>query len=182
MQAVVTAILTDVEARNDTPTVNSGRLKEPILHISGFLRALNGQFSISEQLTYLYSYMAQSPLNPLSVFSWFSPLYRVPKSPLFGPEFQIYSPTEGTLRGNLFHYILGNPGSDFTIDLSPFQALGNDMPELVELVNQRLLYGRMPAGMKQVLIDAAAPGYDVTTRIETILYLTALSGQYAVQH
>ncbi len=182
LQAVVNAILTDVEARNDIPTGNSGRLKEPILHISGFLRALNGQFNIAEQLTYLYSYMAQSPLNPPSVFSWFSPLYHVPKSPLFGPEFQIYSPTEATLRGNLFHYILGNPGSDFTIDLSPFQALGNDLPGLVELVNQRLLYGRMPAGMKQVLIDAAAPGYDVKTRIETILYLTALSGQYAVQH
>lgn len=36
--------------------------------------------------------------------------------------------------------------------------------------------------MKQVLITAAAPGYDAKARIETVLYLTALSGQYAVQH
>jgi len=56
------------------------------------------------------------------------------------------------------------------------------MAGLVELVNQRLLYGRMPDGMKQVLINAAAPGYDAKTRIETVLYLTALSGQYTVQH
>jgi len=182
LKATVTAILKDVEARNDTASVNDGRLKEPILHISGFLRALGGQFGAGQQLTYIYGYMAQSPLNPPSVFSWFSPLYHVPKSPLFGPEFQIYTPTEATLRGNMFHYILSNNGGDTTIDLSPFRAHGNDMAALVELANQTLLYGRMPAAMKQVIIDAAAPGYDAKTRIETVIYLTALSGQYAVQH
>jgi len=181
LPAVVTAILTDVEARDDLATVNSGRLKEPILPVAGFLRALNGQFTSTQQLTYLFSYMAQIPLGPPSVFSWFSPLYRVPKSPLFGPEFQIYTPTEATLRGNLLYYLLSNPGSDFSLDLSPFQPYGNDLPGLVEAVNQRLLYGRMPAGFKQVLITAATPGYDAKTRIETVLYLTALSGQYTVQ-
>lgn len=183
LQATVTAILTDSEARNDLPSANSGRLKEPILHTCGFLRALNGQFNTPNTLVYLYSYMAQSPLNAPSVFSWFSPLYRVPKSPLFGPEFQIYTPMEATLRGNLFHYMLSNPtGGDFSLDLSPFQAFGNDMPGLVEFVNQKLLYGRMTAPMKQALIDAATLGYDAGTRIQTVLYLTALSGHYAVQY
>jgi hypothetical protein len=56
------------------------------------------------------------------------------------------------------------------------------MPGLVEAANQVLLYGRMPAGMKQAIITAATPGYDAKTRIETALYLTALSGLYAVQH
>lgn len=86
------------------------------------------------------------------------------------------------LRDNLFHYILNSGAGDFSIDLSPYQPFGNDMPGLVELANQRLLRGRMPAGMKQVLIDAATPGYDARTRIETVLYLTALSGQFAVQY
>ncbi len=104
--AVVRAILTDAEARQDTATVNQGRLKEPILQIAGLLRALNGQFSSTQGLTYLFDYMSQSVLTPPSVFSWFSPLYRVPGSALFGPEFQIYSPTEATLRGNFFYSIL----------------------------------------------------------------------------
>ena len=56
------------------------------------------------------------------------------------------------------------------------------MAGLVEQVNTTLLYGRMPAAMKQALITAAAPGYDAKTRIETVLYLTSLSGLYAVQH
>jgi len=182
LRAVVRAIILDSEARQDTPGVQAGRLKEPILQVTGFLRALNGHFNSDQQLTYLFDYMAQPVLEPPSVFSWFSPLFHLPKSSLFGPEFQIYSPTEATLRGNLFHYLLSQPGSDFVLDLSPFQAYGSDLASLVEVVNQTLLYGRMPAGMKQVLIDAAAPGYDARTRIETVLYLTALSGQYAVQY
>ncbi len=183
LKATVTAIITDVEARNDTPTANAGRLKDPILHTCGFLRALDGHFNDPQQLGYLFVYMAQTPLVAPSVFSWFSPLYKIPKTSLAGPEFQIYSPTEATLRGNFFHYFLTNPTStDFTVDLSPFQPFGNDMPGLVELVNQKLLHGRMSAAMKQALIAAATPGYDAKTRIETVLYLTALSGQYAVQH
>jgi uncharacterized protein (DUF1800 family) len=182
LKATITAIITDVEARNDTPTPTSGRLKDSILACCGFLRALNGQFNNPEGLTYIFDYMGQSPLNAPSVFSWFTPLYHIPKSPLFGPEFQIYTPYESALRGNLFFYFLNQPGPDFTVDLTPYQAFGNDMPGLVELANQKLLYGQMTPAMKQALITAAAPGYDAKTRIETVLYLTALSGYYAVQH
>jgi hypothetical protein len=182
LKATLRAVLKDPEARQDTPSATGGRLKEPILHLVGMLRALNGGFSSTNQLTYLFDYMGQSVLTPPSVFSWFSPLYRTPGKPLFGPEFQIYGPSEATLRGNVIYGLLTNPGSDAVIDLSPFQPYGNDMPALVEAANQVLLYGRMSPSMKQALISAASPGYDANTRIITVLYLTALSGQYAVQH
>lgn len=183
LKAVLKAIILDPEARQDVAGPTHGRLKDPILQIAGFLRALDGQFNPGHQVTYLFDNLGQSILNPPSVFSWFSPLYRVPKSALFGPEFQIHSPTEAILRGNFIHAILSQPGGmGVTIDLSPFQPYGNDLPGLVEAVNQRLLYGRMTPAMKQVLINAATPGYDARTRIETVLYLTALSGQYAIQH
>ena len=182
LKAVVRAILLDAEARNDVATVNQGKLKEPLLEICGLVRSLNGQFSAGNGLVYLFDYMAQPILSPPSVFSWFSPMYRVPKSTLFGPEFQIYSPTEATLRGNFFYMVLGSNGGDVSVDLTPFQPFGNDMPNLVEKVNQVLLHGRMPAAMKQALITAATPGYDAKTRIETVLYLTSLSGLHAVQY
>ena len=182
LKAVVTAIVMDQEARNDTPIATSGRLKEPILNICGFLRALNGHFAPDNGLAYLFDYMAQSVLSSPSVFNWFSPLYRLPTDrSLFGPEFQIYSPTDCTLRGNVMFQMLHQPGSDVVIDLTPFQPYGNDMNGLVELANQTFLYGRMPAGMKTAIINAAAPGYDARTRIETAIYLTILSGQHAVQ-
>ncbi|MBL9129463.1 MAG: DUF1800 family protein [Verrucomicrobiales bacterium] len=183
LKAIVRAILLDPEARNDAATVDGGRLKEPILQACSFLRALNGHFASDQQVTYLFDYMGQSVLSPPSVFGWFSPLYRLPKNPqLFGPEFQIYTPTEATLLGNMLFSIVNYPGNDMPVDLSPFQPYGNDMPGLVEKVNVTLLYGRMPAELKPVIAAAAAPGYDAKTRIETVLYLTALSGYYAVQH
>lgn len=183
LKATVRAILTDPEARNDVATATQGRLKEPLLQTAGFLRALNGSFSSTNGLVYLFDHLGQMPLTPPSVFSWFSPLYRAPNSALFGPEFQIYSPSEATLRGNVLYAMLqGNGGGDTTVDLTPFQAYGNDMPALVEAANQVLLYGRMPPGIRQALIAAASPGYDANTRIATVLYLTALSGQYAVQY
>lgn len=183
LKAVVTAILLDAEARDDVPTANSGRLKEPLLHYAGFIRALGGQLSSGHSLSYLFEYVAQPVLEPASVFSWFSPLYRLPGDPaLFGPEFQIYSPTDCSLRGNYFYGVLNNPGTDVTVDLAPFMPYGHDMAGLVEAANQALLYGRMPAAMKTIIMNAAAPGYDAKTRVITALYLTALSGQYAVQH
>ncbi len=182
LRAVITAILLDAEARQDTPTVNGGRLKEPILQISGFLRALGGGYSPTEGLTYLYDELAQVPLGAPSVFGWYSPMYHIPGSSLFGPEFQVYTSSEAVLRGNLFYELLTNPGTDASVDLSPFQPYGNDMTGLVEAANQALLYGRMDPGLKNAIINAAAPGYDAQTRIVTALYLTALSGQYAVQY
>jgi Protein of unknown function (DUF1800) len=182
MAAVVSAILMDPEARQDTPTANGGRLKEPILQISGFLRALGGAYQQNEGLTYMYDEMAQSPLGPPSVFSWYSPLYHIPKTTLFGPEFQIYTGSQAVIRGNFLYGLLTQPGTDVTINLAPFQPYGNDMNGLVEAANQALLYGRMDPAMKTAIANAAAPGYDATTRITTVLYLTALTGQYAVQY
>ena len=183
LRATVRAILTDSEARQDTPTATQGRLKEPILHVAGFLRAMNGGFTDRSNLTYLFEYMAQGVLSPLSVFSWFSPLFHAPNSLLYGPEFQIYSASEAVQRGNLFYGMLsGSIGGGFTMDLTPFQQYGDDMPRLVEAVNQTFHYGRMAAEMKQALITAASPGYDARVRIITVVYLSALSGQYAVQY
>jgi hypothetical protein len=183
LKAVIIAIIMDAEARNDAPTATSGRLKEPILNVCGFLRALNGRFAPDHGLAYLFDYMAQSVLSPPSVFNWFSPMYRLPTDrTLFGPEFQIYSPADCTLRGNVMFQMMSHPGTDVVINLAGFQPYGHDMNGLIEMANQTFLYGRMPAGMKTAIITAAAPGYDARTRIETAIYLTVLSGQYAVQH
>ena len=60
--------------------------------------------------------MISSSNSSPSVFSWFSPLYRVPNSALYGPEFQIYSATEATLRGNFMYSILTAPPGDTVVE------------------------------------------------------------------
>ncbi|MBL9199678.1 MAG: DUF1800 domain-containing protein [Opitutaceae bacterium] len=183
LKAVVRAVLSDPEARNDTATGNTGRLKDAIYHIVSFVRALGGSISPANQQAWQFSQMGQTPLAPPSVFGYYSPLFRIPRTTLAGPEFQIYGPTEAVLRGNMFWSILSsNAGSDLTVDIAPFTALAENLPALIDAVDQALLYGRMPAAMRQSLATAIAAQYDARAKAQTALYLTALSGLYAVQH
>ena len=116
------------------------------------------------------------------MFGFYSPLSRVPHSALVGPEFQIYSPTEVVLRANLVWQILSNPGSDFTVDISRFVNLAGNSAALIDAVDQTLLYGRMPAAVRQSIANAVVAQQDNRSRALTTLYLTLLSGQQAVQH
>ena len=77
LRAVVRAILLDPEARNDTATPTSGRLRDPILHLTSLVRALNGQITPANQLSWELSQMSQMPLTPPSVFGFYPPTYRV---------------------------------------------------------------------------------------------------------
>ena len=182
LKAVITAILKDPEARNDSAVPNGGRLKDPIYHVIGFVRTLGGTFSPTNGLNWQFGQLAETPLAPASVFSFYSPLYHVPKSTLTGPEFQIYTPTESVLRGNMFWALITNPGTDASPTMAPFLAVANDTTKLVDLADQTLLYGRMPQAMRQALADAINAQGDATSRARTAVYLTAISGLYAVQY
>jgi hypothetical protein len=182
LKAVVRAILTDVEARNDVATADCGRLKDPIYNAAAFVRAFGGSISPTNQQGWTFTRMSQTPLAPNSVFGFYSPLYRIPRSTLNGPEFQIYGPTEAVLRGNLFWQILSNPGADFPIDFSSFVALAGNTIALIDAVDQTLLYGRMPPEMRQSLANAINAQSDAVSKARTAIYLTCLSGYYAVQY
>ncbi|MBL8238141.1 MAG: DUF1800 family protein [Bryobacterales bacterium] len=182
LKAVVRAILTDSEARQETPDATSGRLKEPLYFISSFLRATNGSIATNSGMAYVYVDMGQAVLSPPSVFNWFSPLYRVPKSSLFGPEFQIYTPTEATLRANFVYQILTANGGNLAVDLSNLQALAGNTPALLDEIDRVFFYGRMPAGVRGAITNAVTAAYDNNQRVQAAVYLATLSGQYAVQY
>ena len=183
LRATVRAILMDSEARNDTATATSGRLKDPFFHMLSIARALGGSISATNQAAWSFSRTGQTPLAPPSVFGFYSPLFRAPQSSLAGPEFQIYTPTEATLRGNFIWELLTNPGVDFPgVDITRFVNLGGNIPALIDACDQTFLYGRMSAAMRQSLATAIAAQQDNRNRALTALYLTLLSGQHAVQH
>ncbi len=182
LKAVVRAILMDAEARNDTADATSGRLKDPMYHIISMVRALGGSISATNQSAWSFSRTGQTPLSPASVFSFYSPMFRAPQTGLFGPEFQIYTPTEAVLRGNFIWQILSNPGSDFPVDISRFVSLGSNIPGLIDAVDQTFMYGRMPATLRQSIATAVAAQQDNQSRAWTAMYLALLSGQHAVQY
>jgi len=182
LRAVVKAILLDAEARNDAAPPTSGRLKDPIFHIVSFTRALNGNIAPANGLSWMFSQVAQTPLMPPSVFSFYSPMYRIPKTPLVGPEFQIYTPTEAVLRGNFLWAVITQPGTDFSRDVAPFSSVAANTTQLIDAADQILLYARMPQSMRQSLANAIVAQSDANSRWQTALYLTALSGFFAIQY
>ncbi|HST22826.1 MAG TPA: DUF1800 family protein [Blastocatellia bacterium] len=181
MKAVLRAILMDEEARNDTPPANFGRLRTPVQHTIAFLRALNIPSGSPSQFAYIYYSMGEPILDAPSVFGHYSPMYRIPKTSLFGPEFQIYSPSEAVNRAN---FIYGWMTSTYPINpaLQPFVSVASNPTALINAADNALLYGRMSPQMRTALMNALPAMIDNNQRVFTVLYLTATSSEYLIQH
>jgi uncharacterized protein (DUF1800 family) len=181
MQAVVRAILLDPEARNDSPPADFGKLRSPMHYVLGLLRSLGGVVPQQNQAAYIYYSLGEGILDPASVFGHYSPTYRIPKTQLFGPEFQIYSPTEAVNRGNYIYQELG-AWSGGAIDISPFVSIAPDPVQLVNALDNALLFGRMSPQTRASIYKALQATSDNRVRALTALYLTTMSGEYLVQH
>lgn len=180
LSAVLVAILTDDDA--SLPQADDGRLRDPVLHVIGLARALGVQVANPMQFLYVMGTLGQLVLSPPTVFSFYSPLAPLPGDPSrFGPEFQLYTPALAIQRANFIYAVLsGGFGSSFPVDLTPFQALAGNPAALVELVNQRLLFGRMSDELRAALVGAAQATSDAQQRVIGTLYLTAISSEFAV--
>ena len=181
--AVVRAILLDPEALNPS-MVEHGRLKDPVLHVIGFGRALGATISDPNSFQYVFSNLSQRVLTPATVFSFYQPTAMIPgQSTYFGPEFQLYPPALAIQRANFIYGIItGQFGSAYFVDRTPFQSAAGDPAALVDMVNQRLMMGRMSSQLRQVIISAtqAVPASDANQRAVGALYLAAISSEYTV--
>jgi hypothetical protein len=126
--------------------------------------------------------LGQQVLSPPTVFSFYSPLALLPGDVTkFGPEFQIYTPALAVARANFIYNILnGGFSSSFAVDLTPYTAVAGNPASLVEMVNQRLLFGRMSTQLRDRLILLAQQTSDHRQRALGTLYLTALSSEFTV--
>ncbi len=188
LAATLRAVLLDPEARADGSTATKGRLKDPILHTVSLIRALGGKVIDSSALSTLfnrYAGLGQMPLNAPSVFNFYSPLTLLPgRTDLYGPEFQIYGPSQAVARENfVYNLISGTNGLDtmVKIDLTPFVNVAADARKLVNLVDTTLMQGRMSLAAYQAIVEAlGVAGSDSTQRAITALYLTAITADFAV--
>jgi hypothetical protein len=150
-------------------------------HVIAVARALNIHLGAASQFAYLFYNMNEGMLDAPSVFGHYSPPYHIPKSPLFGPEFQIYSASDAANRANFFYSLIFNPWPINPV-LQPFVSIAGDGPTLVNAVNNTLLYGRMLPQTRTAILNALPLMYDDNQRVMTALYLTFTSGEYLVQH
>ena len=195
MQAVIAAILTDTEARqNDAGNMqvaNDGHLQEPALFIAGLVRAFGGIMNDQNYFGWDLYQMTQDLYTAPSVFNYYSPGYVIPQSGgLLGPEFQIYTPYTALWRGDMVGAMFtqwSNPvigyGPGTSVDLTPFLNLAGSPSTLVDALDFTLTSGAMPTAMKQALIAAvAAETGGNLLKVETAAYLILTSGYYNVWH
>jgi hypothetical protein len=127
--------------------------------------------------------MGQSLFSPPSVFNYFSPLYRIPGTQLYGPEFQIHSFSNAMARANFVdRAVRSSLGTGATVDLSTLEAIADDAGQLVDRVVEMLLHETLSAAEHQSIVTAISASTTPSTRVRNAVYLVATSSRYQVQH
>jgi uncharacterized protein (DUF1800 family) len=191
MKAVLTAILTDQEARaGDTnASYDGGHLREPILFITAMIRGLgftntdtNGSyFSLSGKS----SPLNEEPYRANSVFNFFPPDYVIPGTTLNAPEFDIENTATAVLRLSLADAIVNNKISSFNVDLSNTSSLGvmaANPATLVDYLGMLLMHSQMPSNMRTTIINTITPLTSNAQRVRIAIYLIVTSSHYKVIH
>ena len=191
MQAVIRAILEDQEARaGDTnPAYDGGHLREPMLWMTNFLRAVgftntdaNGSyFSLSNYSNNL----SQRPYRSGSVFNFFPPSYVVPQSTLNAPEFDLENTATAILRLSLADSLVNNKITGFTVNLSASSTLGQiaaaNPGNMVDTLGVMFMHGQMPANMRSQILSTIN-GLGTAQQVRVATYLVISSSQYKVMH
>jgi uncharacterized protein (DUF1800 family) len=211
LRAVVRAILLDAEARagdNSAPAANFGHLREPILYVTGLLRALgatsdggSGGVNNVNQLVNNGAWgttnMGQRLLFSPTVFNYFVPDWIVPGTNVLGPEFQIQTPATEVIRANFVNTFV-QPGNNnavvsgttgTSIDFTRYAALAANTCNattclLLDALNDDMMHGQMSANMRTSIITAvnAVAAANTAQRAKTAVYLIGTSSQYQVMH
>jgi uncharacterized protein (DUF1800 family) len=191
MKAVITAILTDQEARaGDTNAgYDGGHLREPILFLTAMMRALgytNTDPNASwDSLSNYANTLSERPYRANSVFNFFPPNYVIPGTTLNAPEFDIENTATATLRLTLADEIVNNKISSFTVNLSSTSVLGAlaaSPSALTDNLSMLLMHSQMPANMRSTIISTITPLTSTAQRVRVAIYLIVTSSQYKVIH
>jgi uncharacterized protein (DUF1800 family) len=187
MQAVITAILMDPEARaGDDPSlpVNAsfGHLREPILMLSHILRGLGATIDSTNTVNGVASAMGQNLFNQGSVFSYFSPFYSIGPN-LLGPEFQLYTTqTASTTADYLYNVTYGGSLGGSKVGLTEFTQYSKDLPSLLNEIDLVFTHSSMSPALRQQAMNAAAAASTPAHAVAAALYIVLTSGEYSVIH
>ncbi len=187
MRAVIAAILLDPEARGAASGDPSfGRLREPVLFITGVCRAMGA--ASDGILAAQANAMGQNLFDSPSVFSYYPHSYQVPGTTLQGPEFGIQSSLAAEARVNFINALafsqVRSPAPDpgTRIDFTVLATAAADPAALIAALDPILMHGAMSDAMKAAVTQAVAaiPPAKALLRAQTAFYLVASSSQYQV--
>ena len=200
MAAVVRAVLLDAEARTPPTSATFGRLKEPVLRLTHWMRAMDAKSSSGQYMVvYDLDGLGQRALFAPSVFGYYRPGY-VPPQTVFAsrgataPEFQIVNESTTAAWVNRAQAMSGGgvgwngSAADVTSSyagLATLAAQGN-ATAVVQQVNLQLFAGSMSASLQQALIDAMAGVYGSDSashlnRARVAVFIALASPEFVVQ-
>jgi uncharacterized protein (DUF1800 family) len=112
MQAVITEILTNKEARSQDDRAAGGKVREPALLVAGVMRGIGGATqSDGEYLSSASRAMSEPIFDSNTVFNYYQPTYPLPlpDSKLVGPPFGIYDAATALQRYDFVDRLLKGP-------------------------------------------------------------------------
>ncbi len=202
MKAALKAVLMHPEARVQSNT--SGKVREPVLRLSAFLRAFPHKSEGDEYDIGITDNpgtgLAQAPLHSPSVFNFYRPGYVAPKTQsaglnLVAPELQIVNETSAAGYVNFMRDIVSTDSKRRGLegDYSTELALTADVPALVDRVITRLTYGAISPARRGEIISAvnsiAIPGGSSSStainnakraRVNAAILLTVAAPEFVV--
>jgi uncharacterized protein (DUF1800 family) len=207
LQAVITAILTDPEARDTaaaTANPQYGKVREALLRYTEWARAFTaqsrtGSFDLGSTEDPIYG-LGQMWLRSPTVFNWFSPGYTPPGTPiqtagLLAPEMQMTNVSSVVGYINYLESAIGanaTSGPDVFSYYSTEMGLASTPSQLVDRINLLMMAGQMSSALSNQIVTAVTsipiPTGDqnainaaLLSRVETAIYLTAASPDFAAQ-
>ena len=153
-----------------------------MLFLPNILRGLNAKLSSSSTVYYDTSELSESLFEALSVFSYFSPQYRV-QGGLLGPEFQIYTTQTAANRANIVNAILyGQIDKGTTVSLTPFVQQAGNASSLLSYIGSIFLHGSMSPALTLAATDAVNAATTPLAKTQAALYVVLTSAEYQIIH
>ena len=194
MKAVIRAILTDTEARNDTAALAStsfGKLREPVCRLTQWVKAF--KVTSPTGLWPVYSEngdLGETPGYSPSVFNWFRPGYTPPgtaiaQAGLVAPEFQILDEPHAVSWANSMQRVINNGIDEMQADYSAYTAIAANSQTLLNQLNLVLAANQIStntiAQMKVALDTIGVTTSDgLLKRVKAAILLVMASPEYLV--
>jgi hypothetical protein len=185
MEAVITAILMDPEARaGDDPSLPGnpgfGHLREPVMFLTDILRTFKAQLTPASVIYNFANSLGQNLFFPPTVFSYFSPLYTL-EDGTPAPEFQLYTTQTAATRANILNSVIyGTLDKNTKLDYSEFLPLANDVAALLDHMAYVFTHHSMSLQLQQAATSAANAATTPLAKVQAALYIVLTSSEYQV--
>ncbi len=210
-QKIIKAILLDPEASSCNPTSDRrfGKLKEPVVRMMNFLRAMpltaDGADNYVNDMECVMAQMGQSPLKSPSVFNFFRPDYRPSSSVewnyLVGPEYQLLNSSNAiglindvdrtAIRGEYLNTCLWEEiEQEVAVGEAEFFEESNFMDrsavlaisdsEMIRYLNILYAHGQLSSDTQAIIQNALNQLDESEDKLRMAMYLILISPDYAI--